>query len=106
MTGGQHLTERDRAVIADALRATVDGPFFPDWEFHTLMGLERTQVRDVLAEWPNTRSDKVAHLAINNALVNLMGYPHGRWDAWPQFSDSTQDELRALLERLGSRGIE
>jgi len=99
MTKSRHLTPRDEAVIAGALRAALDGPFFPDWEFHTLMGLDRDEVRTVLIEWPHPSDPQVAELAVNNALVNLGGYPHHRWDAWPEFSDASQAELEAVLSR-------
>ncbi len=48
----EKLSETDKAVIGQALRAAADGPFFPDREFHTLFGLERSDVRataDVVA---------------------------------------------------------
>jgi hypothetical protein len=92
------LTQRDEEVIRAALAAAVDGPFFPDWEFHALFGLERDDVRQVLLAWPSRR-DRTAALAVKNALNNITGYPHRRWDAWPAFSDATKDELVATLRR-------
>ena len=35
------LSAHDHKIIAEALSAAAEGPFFPDWEFHTLFGLER-----------------------------------------------------------------
>ena len=46
------VDERDRDVIERCLRAAVEGPFFPDWEFHALFGLDREEVRAVLSAWP------------------------------------------------------
>ena len=40
----------DSRVIGECLRAAVNGPFFPDWEFSTLFGLTRDEVRAV-ADW-------------------------------------------------------
>jgi hypothetical protein len=42
------VNERDRNVIERCLQAAVEGPFFPDWEFHALFGLDREQIRGVL----------------------------------------------------------
>ena len=41
------LSDMDKAIVGQALRAAADGPFFPDWEFHTLFGLERSEVRAI-----------------------------------------------------------
>src|SRR6266436_2060323 len=30
-----HLSDTDKALVGEALRAVVHGPFFPEWEFHT-----------------------------------------------------------------------
>jgi hypothetical protein len=38
------LSELDKAIVGQALRAAANGPFFPDWEFHALFGLERSEV--------------------------------------------------------------
>jgi hypothetical protein len=34
------LSDVDKVILGQALSAAADGPFFPDWEFHTLFGLE------------------------------------------------------------------
>src|SRR5712691_11317146 len=36
-----NLDEKEREVVQECLRATVEGPFFPDWEFETIFGLKR-----------------------------------------------------------------
>src|SRR3954471_19325806 len=75
--GLSSLSEREKQTVFECLRAASDGPFFPDWEFPTLFGLERDQVRRIVAAIPHIddSSEEVA-LAINNAMVNLFGYPH------------------------------
>jgi len=73
----QTLTDNERRVVFECLRAAVDGPFFPDWEFHTLFGLHRQEVARIVAALPNIDdSDESVSLAINNAMGNLLGYPH------------------------------
>ena len=41
------LTNAERNVVTACLRASVTGPFFPVWEFHTLFGLEHQEVADI-----------------------------------------------------------
>ncbi|WP_263974564.1 hypothetical protein [Myxococcus xanthus] len=40
---------RDEQIIQECLRATVEGPFFPDREFPVLFGFDRAEVAAILA---------------------------------------------------------
>ncbi len=65
-------------LIRDAMRAALEGPFFPDWEFATIMSVERQEMQAVLDAWPlQTVDDDTFICATVNALNNLIGYPHG-----------------------------
>jgi hypothetical protein len=73
------LEPSDREIIRRCLAVAVDGPFFEDWEFQTLFGVNRDQVRTVLQRWPAVDlSEENVFLAVNNTLANLLGYPHGK----------------------------
>ena len=103
------LTPADREVIRLCLAATVDGPFFDDREFHTLFGLHRTDVASVLAKWPAEPSvvpgtyesaEPAQRVAVNNALNNLLGYPHGyRGEAFLQLVGASETQVAATLSR-------
>ena len=95
------ISDSDKALIGQVLRAAAVGPFFPDWEFHTLFGLTREEVRSVADAWPNVDlgSTDVAR-AVNNALNNLLGYPHGKDAVWPQWMSVDRLQLDKLLSRL------
>ena len=68
------LGDADKVVVGEALRAAADGPFFPEWEFHTLFGLARSEVRAVAHAWPNVDlTDAKVVLAVNNSFNNLAG---------------------------------
>lgn len=82
----QQLADQDLAVLGACLHATVDGPYFPEWEFHTLMGLSRADVAEIAKAWPEAPADYPPHFessddavrtAITNAANMLLGYPHG-----------------------------
>lgn len=96
-----HLSDADKALVGRALRAAVDGPFFPEWEFHTLFGLMRSEVRAVADAWPNIdlTTENVA-LAVNNSLNNLLGYPHRQDSVWSQWISVDRLKLSELLRRL------
>jgi len=95
------LNNAEREVVRECLRAAIEGSFFPDWEFHTLFGLERTEVSDVLLAWPNLdETRELVSLAINNSFANLLGYP---WDCdsqeWSKFISVSEKEVIRIFEK-------
>jgi hypothetical protein len=93
------LTPTEGKLLDAALRAASDGPFFDEWEFESLMGFTRTELRRVAASWRRAPAADQTDTVVTNVLVNLLGFPHGRWDAWADFSRADPDALRLLLER-------
>ncbi|QDF03971.1 hypothetical protein [Myxococcus xanthus] len=90
---------RDEKIIEECLRAAVEGPFFPDWEFPVLFGLDRAEVAAILASWPVWDDPAKQKLAINNSLNNLLGYPHKKWALWPQYISASPEEVKAVFAR-------
>ena len=94
------LTESDRLIIGDCLRAAADGPFFPDWEIHTLFGLEREALREISDAWPDVdHSCDDVDLAVNNSLVMLVGYPHRKQHIWSDWIRVPPNHLPPLLTK-------
>ena len=95
-----NLEKREREIVKQCLRAAVEGPFFPDWEFHTLFGLERNEVKNVLESWPKLdESKETVQLAINNSLGNLLGYPHGCEKEWPEFISVSSNDVLKIFDK-------
>ena len=94
------LSKIEQDVIYQCLEATVDGSFFPDWEFHTLFGLTREEIEQIVIDWtiiaPNS---PLAILAINNSLNNLLGHPHKCDREWHEFISVSPQELRAIYAK-------
>lgn len=94
------MHSEDQRTIRDCLRAAVDGPFFPDWEFQTLIGLERDDVAAVVAEWPESSRPDNQALAVNNVLTNLLSYAHGTSrETWHRFIGAAPREVAEVLAR-------
>jgi hypothetical protein len=55
------MSERDVEVVRECLTTAVRGPFFPHWEFGTLIGLTRDDVQQVLLDWPASASGLCEH---------------------------------------------
>src|SRR4051812_12407265 len=95
----QTLTDDEKRVVFECLRAAAVGPFFPDWEFHTLFGLHRHEVAQIVAAIPVIDdADESVSLAINNAFANLLGYPHRQPAAWSQFISVPPAEVGRIFE--------
>ena len=96
----QTLTEDEKRVVFECLRASEDGPFFPDWEFHTLFGLQRQEFARIVAALPDIDdSDESVSLAINNSMNNLLGYSHGEAAAWRRFISVPVSEVKRIFDR-------
>jgi hypothetical protein len=99
----ENLSDAETAVVGQALRASADGPFFPDWEFHTLFGLTRTEVRAVADAWPNVElQDDDVDSAVHSSLLNLWGYPHGHGEdsVWSEWISISRQQLGEVFDRL------
>jgi hypothetical protein len=95
------LSKQDHELIRQCLRAAVEGPFFPDWEFHILFGLDRSEVKAILDSQPQIDlTEHSAIVAVNNTLNHLLGYPHGCEDIWSQYISGSSEDVAALLLKL------
>jgi hypothetical protein len=95
-----NLTGADVIVVRECLRAAVEGPFFPDWEFSTLIGgMSRDEVAAVLERWPDPANPDKQDVAVNDVLNMLLGYPHRREDVWPDFISVGREEVAQALTR-------
>jgi hypothetical protein len=93
------LTADEASLLLDAFRAAAEGPFFPDWEFQTLMGFDRSDLRRLIDEWPSPADAEMLGLAANNVLNMLIGYPHRSWEKWSDYSTSSPRGLAPLLAK-------
>jgi len=103
---GSELTERAREIVAGCLAATVQGEFFPEWEFQTLFGVDRSVVARVMAEWPSVDTeDWTVRAAVVGALNHLLGYPHGLDEELSKYASASPEEMKELLRRLVELGL-
>lgn len=97
------LTSEEHDVLRECLQAAADGPFFPEWEFETLLGATREEVRALVAAWPLHRDERRAHDIARNALNNLLGYPHGQEKTLESLVSVPTAELNRVLQKLAVR---
>lgn len=74
-----------------------------DWsEFRTLFGLTRDEVARIARQWPDRCEGKDVELAVNNAMNNLLGYPHRYWHVWSDYISVPPAELRDIYREWRS----
>ena len=94
------LSQHEADLVGRCLRAAVDGPFFEDAEFHTLIGASRAEARAVAIGWPDVSgTDETVTCVINNALLNLFGYPHGDVAAWERLVGASPIEIQRVWRK-------
>ncbi len=82
-----HLTVEERNVVFECLKCVAAGKVIKhDWEFQTLFGITVSAFKKIAKAVPNIddSNDKVM-LAINNAMNNLLGYPHSCHEEWQKY---------------------
>lgn len=98
------LDAGDTELVGRCLRAAASGPFFPDWEFQTLIGADRDRVQALADAWPNVDLSEPEPMdAIQSVLANLLGYPHGEEEAWRRLISVPPATVQRVLETLASR---
>jgi hypothetical protein len=104
-----NLSEQEREIIGECLKAVAYGPFFidskatddPYWEISTLFGLTINELRMIADNWSKAdMSCEKSRVAVNNCLVNLLGYPHGSsQEVWSKYISVSPDELERILQK-------
>ena len=100
------LSETELKIIGECLKAAVNGPFFDDQEFPTLFGLTREEVKEVANRFPDvdefddepTGTDD-SWVAINNTLLNLTDYPHGKDAEWDRYISVPPQEVVSIFKK-------
>ena len=98
------MDARLSSVIGECLNAAANGPFFPDWEFSTLFGLERSEVANIAASWPQAAEPgSVTWLAINGAMGNLLSYPLDSPRRWSDYISVSRAEVEGYYGQWHSQ---
>ena len=75
----ESLTKEEKLLIGRCLYEAANGEYFPDWEFQTLIGVDRQEVRKAASCWLTDEDISDAAMDTTVAVLNnLLGYPHGR----------------------------
>jgi hypothetical protein len=91
------------SIISRCLRAAEEGPFFPEWEFQTLFGVNREDIRNVRLRWPNVSlKEEMVRVSVFNSLTLLLAYPHGDEKELQRYVPEGRSGIREVLDRLST----
>lgn len=95
-------SSKDKALVLECLKAAFEGPFFPDCEFGTINGGERSDVENIINRWDSIDNiEGKTEWIINNILNNFLGYPHHvDMETRNKFITISDDEIAALFKRI------
>ena len=95
-----NLTQKEKEVVVECLRASANGPFFDDDDFHILFGLTRNELKTIVSSFSDIDdSDKLTKRAINNSLNNLIGFPHKKEEFWNEYISVSPTELKRIFKK-------
>src|ERR1700722_9410519 len=98
-----NLSPEELDILHRCLRVSADDTtLFEEWEFHTLMGIERSELLELLNRWPpSDETPAKIQCAIQNSLNNLLGYPHGHHDDWDEDFGFSRAQVVAVFAKCG-----
>jgi hypothetical protein len=94
------LSQHERNLVGQCLRALADGPFIPDWEIHTLTGLTREEIREVARRWPRVDEAAERDRQAIHAALSIMTYgPIRNYDRWPHYISARHAEIEQIARK-------
>jgi hypothetical protein len=106
------LSQSEKEIVLQCMKAIVDGPEIEDWEFHTRLGIFRPTLRRIISVWPeidDRTKNSDEFLAVNNCLNEVchgFDIPPTEWGKWFTYSkdEITQTYTKWLRLRGGHSG--
>jgi hypothetical protein len=107
MTAPTVLLDADEIKLISALLLAAEtGPFFPEWEFSTLFGLERSELAAVRSRWPDVSlEDEDVYQSVLSSLALLIAYPHGHEEALLRYCPEGRLKIKHLYDKCASLEI-
>lgn len=100
------LKREEKKIIFECLNAVLAGPFIPEETFPTLMGIGKSDLKNIISVWPDIdENDYTVEVAIKNSLTLLIIYPHNCEKIWNDYISASKEELDTILFRLSKKNI-
>lgn len=91
----------EKNILKNSIKAAIDGPFFPEWEFQTLLGVYRKELKDFYDNWNNRYfMSQEPLLKITSVLGMLISYPHKQNEILISCYGVSPDNLNIIFNKL------
>jgi predicted RNase H-like HicB family nuclease len=98
------LTEEEIKVLRECIKAAYLGPFFPDYEIHTLTGFTKGEIKELNEKIKYfDLGDEEQGSLINNVLINLLWYPHRQEENWLKYISVNKDGLLKIFNKFSNQ---
>ncbi len=95
------LTFEEKQLVGRCLREAVDGPYFPDWEFGTLVGASKPEIGAIASSWVSGQPVSTSDVQlICSVLGNFLGYPHGYTTELERATGATMTNVEDVRRKL------
>lgn len=92
------LDAAEMDLVLRCLKCMASGGLIEDWEFETVMGVNREDLAAVAKAWPKVdESAQSVALAINNTFVNILWYPHRQ--ALEDLVSASEEEVQRVFAK-------
>jgi hypothetical protein len=104
----KHLSASEKDMVLQCMLTILKSPYVDDFEFQTRLGVERNQVGEVIAAYPeidDSIEDSIMSLSIENSLNEIchgINIPQAEWEKWFDYSKEEIRETYQKWKRLKS----
>jgi hypothetical protein len=94
------IASSDIVVIGECFALATEGSVFPEWEFRTLFGRSRDELREVAAQLTKEATvTRPTAKAVQNVCANVFGYPGVTAAEWNKWVSVSAAEARVCFDR-------
>lgn len=95
------FSEDELETIKICMEASCMEMFFPEWEFHTLFGMDRVDLKEAINLFPNLDCENEVHdAAMRNSLLHLVFYPHGCDKELKNMLNKDLKEIKNVIDKI------
>ena len=94
----QNLTKEEKLIVFNCLQAVAYTQFIEDTVFHTLMGIHRDNLKQVINNWDSVDESILdVKLALNNSMNNLISLKTDEYEVWNKYISVSHEEVERVF---------
>lgn len=97
----RELDANEIEALIECVDAVLLESVVPDWEFHTLIGFEKSKIREMFSDsddFIDMNHERV--MAISNIASAVLFYPHEIHDEWSKYFSFSRNLLNIINKKI------